>query len=106
MSVKSTWTVWDEARKMEGLSLLQCSSHSRSMTGVSSLLPFINQQTPLMMKNMPDTFSVDSACLQTFPCETLILYNTVTGIIFQIGNHAQLKHFPKGSRKHTRFNID
>lgn len=45
-----------------------------------------------MMKNMPDV-SIDLACLQTFPFETLILYNTVTGIIFQIGNHAQLKHF-------------
>lgn len=41
---------------------------------------------------MPDV-SIDLACLQTFPFETLILYNTVTGIIFQIGNHAQLKHF-------------
>ena len=47
-----------------------------------------------MMKNMLDV-SIDFACLQTFPFETLILYtgNTVTGIIFQIGNHAQLKHF-------------
>ena len=88
------------------MSLLQCSSHSRSMTGVSSLLPFINEQTPLLMKNMPDTFSVDFPCLQTFRFETLVLYNTVTGIIFQISNHAQLKHFPDGSGKHTRFNID
>ena len=57
------------------------------------------------MKNMPDV-SIDLACLQTFPFETLILYNTVTGIIFQIGNHAQLKHFTNWSGKYTRFNID
>ena len=34
---------------------------------------FINQETPLMMKNMPDTFSIDDARLQISPFETVIL---------------------------------
>ena len=36
----------------------------------------------------------------------MILYNTVTWTFFQIGNHAQLKHFPNRSKKHACFNID
>ena len=43
-------------------------------TGISRLLlPFINYETPLVMKNMPDTFSIDYACSQISPFETVIL---------------------------------
>ena len=60
------------------------------------------------MKNMmSDTFSIDYACFQISPFETVILYsfwdippNNKTS------KHAQVKHFPNRSAKHARLTTD
>ena len=38
-------------------------------------ITFINYETPLAMKNMPDAFSIGFVCLQISPFETVILYS-------------------------------
>ena len=53
------------------------------------------------MKNVPDTFSIDFACLQNL-FKTVILYS----FLDKIGKHAQVKHFPKGSAKYACFTTD
>ena len=55
------------------------------------------------MKNMRDTFSIDFACLQIFPFETVILYSFWDIPPNKICKHAQVKHFPNRSAKHARF---
>ena len=59
------------------------------------------------MKNMLETFSIDYACFQISPFETVILYS------FwdippnnKIRKHAQVKHFPNRSAKHARLTTD
>ena len=54
---------------------------------------------------MPDTFSTDFACLQISPFETVILYNFQDIHQNSIGKHAQVKHFPNDSAKHSRFTM-
>ena len=58
------------------------------------------------MKNMPDTFSIDFACLQISPFETVILYSFWAIPPNGIGKHAQVKHFPHRGPKHARFTAD
>ena len=53
------------------------------------------------MKNMPDTFSIDFACLQS-----VILYSFLDIPPNKIVKHAQVKHFPEGSAKHACFTTD
>ena len=53
------------------------------------------------MKNMPDTFSIDFACLEISLFETVILYSFLDMPSNKISKHAQMKHFPKGSTKHA-----
>ena len=55
---------------------------------------------------MPDTFSIDFACLQICPFETVIFYSFWDIPPNKIGKHAQVKHFPKQSAKHARFTTD
>ena len=46
------------------------------------------------MKNIPDTFSIDYACLQIFPFETVIFYN-VPGPFLEIKSaNTHKKTFP------------
>ena len=56
---------------------------------------------------MSETFSIDYACFQISPFETVILYS------FwdippnnKIRKHAQVKHFPNRSAKHARLTTD
>ena len=74
------------------------------------------------MKNMPDTFSIDFACLQISPFKAVILHsflkrerrpeirlqaNSFWAILpNKIGKHSQVKHFPNRSAKHARFTTD
>ena len=58
------------------------------------------------MKNTPDTFSIDFACLQICPFETVIFYSFWDIPPNKIGKHAQVKHFPNQSAKHARFTTD
>ena len=54
------------------------------------------------MKNMPDTFSIDFACLQISPFETVTLYSFWAFLqIKALNKHAQLKYFPNRSTKHA-----
>ena len=56
------------------------------------------------MKNMPDTFSIDFACLQISPFETVTLYSFWIFPEIKSPNknkHAQLKHFLNRSAKHA-----
>ena len=46
------------------------------------------------MKKMPDTFSIDFACLQISPLETAILYSFWDIPPNKIGKHTQVKQFP------------
>ena len=46
------------------------------------------------MKNMPDTFSINFACLQISSFEKVILYSFWDIPSGKIGKHAQVKHFP------------
>ena len=57
------------------------------------------------MKNMPDIFSIDFACFQTSPFETVILCTciTVMGTFFQIKS-ANMHWWNSG--KHVHFNSD
>ena len=57
------------------------------------------------MKNVPDTFSIDFACLQNL-LKTVILYSFLDIPPNKISKHAQEKHVPKGSAKHARFTTD
>ena len=54
------------------------------------------------MKNMPDTFSIDFACLQISPFETVILYSFWAIPLNKIGKHVQVRHFPNRNAKHAR----
>ena len=54
---------------------------------------------------MPDTISIDFACLQNL-LKTVILCSFLDIPPNKIGKHAQVKHFPKGSAKHARFTSD
>ena len=58
------------------------------------------------MKEMPDTSIIDFACLQSSPCETVIIIQLKGHFPSKIGQHAQLKHFPNLSGKHALFNTD
>ena len=58
------------------------------------------------MKNTPDTFSIDFACLQISPLETVILYNFWDIPPGKIGKHAREKHISNRKAKHARFTID
>ena len=57
------------------------------------------------MKNMPDAFSIDFACLQISPFETVILYSFWAIPPNKIGKHAQVAHFPNRSAKYAHFDI-
>ena len=46
------------------------------------------------MKNMPDTFSIDFACLQISPFEAVILYSFWAIPPNKIWKHVQVKHLP------------
>ena len=56
---------------------------------------------------MPDTFSIDFACLQISgqisPFETVILYSFWDIPPNKIGKQEQEKHFSNRSAKHARF---
>jgi len=52
------------------------------------------------MKNSPDIFSIDFACLQISPFETVILYSFWAVPPNKIGKHARVKHFPNRGMKH------
>ena len=58
------------------------------------------------MKDMPDTFSIDFACLQISPFKTVILYSFGDIPPNKIGKQAQVKHFPNQHTKHARFTTD
>ena len=58
------------------------------------------------MKNIPDTFSIDFACLQISPLETVISYSFWAIPSNKIGKHVQVKHFPNRSAKHARFTTE
>ena len=51
---------------------------------------------------MPDTFSIDFACLQISSFEKVILYSFWDIPPVKIGKHAQVKHFPNPSAKRAR----
>ena len=57
------------------------------------------------MKNMPDTFSIDYACLQISPFEKVILcfQDILTN---KIGKQAQEKHFRNRIAKRARLTVD
>ena len=54
------------------------------------------------MKNIPGTLSIDFACLQISPFETVFLYSFWAIPLNKIGKHVQVKHFPNGNAKHAR----
>ena len=56
----------------------------------------ITVETPLAIKNMPDT------CLQLSPFGTVILYSFCDTPPNKIGKHAWVKHFPNPRAKHAR----
>ena len=58
-------------------------------------------QFVLMMKNIPDTFSIDFVCLQTCSFETVITIELLGHFPNKISKHAQLKHFANLSSKHA-----
>ena len=58
------------------------------------------------MKNMPDTFSIDFACLQISPFETVILYNFWQVPPGKIGKHAHVKHISNRKARQARFTTD
>ena len=51
------------------------------------------------MKNSPDIFSIDFACLQISPFEIVILYSFWAIPPNKISKHAQVKYFPNRSTK-------
>ena len=57
------------------------------------------------MKNMPDTFSIDYACLQISPFEKVILCFQAI-LTNKIGKQAQEKHFRNRIAKHARLTVD
>ena len=58
------------------------------------------------MKNTPDTFSIDFACLQIPPFKAVILYSFWAIPQNKIVKHSQVKHFHNQSAKHARFTTD
>ena len=58
------------------------------------------------MKNMPDTFSIDYACLQISPFEKVILLCFQAIPTNKFGKQAQEKHFRNRIAKHARLTVD
>ena len=58
------------------------------------------------MKNTPDTFSIDFACLQISPFKAVILYSFWAIPPNKIRKHSLVKHFHNQSAKHGRFTTD
>ena len=53
-----------------------------------------------------NTYIIDFACLQSSPCETVIIIQLKGHFPSIICQHAQLKHFHNLSGKHALFNTD
>ena len=58
------------------------------------------------MKNVPDTFDIDFACLRISVYKTAILYSFWDIPPNKISKHARVKHFPNQSAKNARFITD
>ena len=72
----------EKNRRTDGLSLHHCSSCSGDMTRISHRLLFIDSETLLVLKNMPETCSIDFACYKHLLLKMWV--HTVFGTFLQI----------------------